>query len=90
MNTNRICTSSAAIDSAAASPAYQAFRILQAAFIAAPILAGLGVAGLDHRKFAPYSRLLRRRVARLRSVPRRPGVGPAQSAIFSGVMRARR
>ena len=41
MNTNRINTASAATDSIAASPAYQAFRILQAGFIAAPILAGL-------------------------------------------------
>jgi len=41
MNTNRISTSSAVIDSTAASPAYQAFRILQVGFIAAPILAGL-------------------------------------------------
>ncbi len=41
MNTNRINTSSAATDSTAASPAYQAFRILQVGFIAAPILAGL-------------------------------------------------
>ena len=41
MNTNRINNSSAATDSTAASPAYQAFRILQVGFIAAPILAGL-------------------------------------------------
>jgi hypothetical protein len=41
MNTNRANTSSAANDSTAASPAYQAFRILQIGFIAAPILAGL-------------------------------------------------
>jgi hypothetical protein len=41
MNTNRINTSSAAADSTVASPAYQAFRILQIGFIAAPILAGL-------------------------------------------------
>ena len=41
MNTNDINTSSAATDSTAASPAYQAFRILQIGFIAAPILAGL-------------------------------------------------
>jgi hypothetical protein len=45
MNTNRTNTtstrSSAASDLAAASPAYQAFRILQIGFIAAPILAGL-------------------------------------------------
>ena len=41
MNTNHINTSSAATDSTAASPAYQAFRILQIGFIAAPILAGL-------------------------------------------------
>ena len=41
MNTNDINTSSAAADSTAASPAYQAFRILQIGFIAAPILAGL-------------------------------------------------
>ena len=41
MNTNRINTSSAATDSTVASPAYQAFRILQVGFIAAPILAGL-------------------------------------------------
>ena len=41
MNTNHINTSSAATDSIAASPAYQAFRILQVGFIAAPILAGL-------------------------------------------------
>ena len=41
MNTNHINTASAATDSTAASPAYQAFRILQAGFIAAPILAGL-------------------------------------------------
>jgi hypothetical protein len=41
MNTNRISTSSAAADITAASPAYQAFRILQIGFIAAPILAGL-------------------------------------------------
>ena len=41
MNTNRINTSSAATDSTTASPAYQAFRILQVGFIAAPILAGL-------------------------------------------------
>ena len=41
MNTNPINTSSAATDSTAASPAYQAFRILQIGFIAAPILAGL-------------------------------------------------
>lgn len=38
MNTTSTNTSS---DRSAASPAYQAFRILQAAFIAAPILAGL-------------------------------------------------
>jgi uncharacterized membrane protein YphA (DoxX/SURF4 family) len=31
----------AAIDSSSAAPAYQAFRILQVAFVAAPILAGL-------------------------------------------------
>ena len=41
MNTNDINTASAAADSTAASPAYQAFRILQIGFIAAPILAGL-------------------------------------------------
>ena len=41
MNTNHINTASAATDSTAASPAYQAFRILQIGFIAAPILAGL-------------------------------------------------
>ena len=41
MNTNDINSSSAAPDSTAASPAYQAFRILQVGFIAAPILAGL-------------------------------------------------
>jgi uncharacterized membrane protein YphA (DoxX/SURF4 family) len=41
MNTNDINSSSAATDLTAASPAYQAFRILQAGFIAAPILAGL-------------------------------------------------
>jgi hypothetical protein len=41
MNTNRINTSPAATDSTADSPAYQAFRILQVGFIAAPILAGL-------------------------------------------------
>jgi len=41
MNTNRINTPSAAADSTATSPAYQAFRILQIGFIAAPILAGL-------------------------------------------------
>jgi hypothetical protein len=45
MNTNRTNTSStrssAATDLAAASPAYQAFRILQIGFVAAPILAGL-------------------------------------------------
>src|SRR4029453_16646673 len=41
MNTNPTNTSSAATDLTAASPAYQAFRILQAGFIAAPILAGL-------------------------------------------------
>ena len=41
MNTNDINTASAATDSTAASPAYQAFRILQIGFIAAPILAGL-------------------------------------------------
>lgn len=41
MNTNRINTPSAATDSTVASPAYQAFRILQVGFIAAPILAGL-------------------------------------------------
>jgi hypothetical protein len=45
MNTNRTNTSSGrpstAIDNTAASPAYQAFRILQVGFIAAPILAGL-------------------------------------------------
>jgi len=41
MNTNHINTSSAAIESTTASPAFQAFRILQAGFIAAPILAGL-------------------------------------------------
>ena len=41
MNINPISTSSAATDSTAASPAYQAFRILQVGFIAAPILAGL-------------------------------------------------
>jgi len=41
MNTNRINTSSTATDSTAGSPAYQAFRILQVGFIAAPILAGL-------------------------------------------------
>ena len=41
MNTNDINTASAAADSTAASPAYQAFRILQVGFIAAPILAGL-------------------------------------------------
>jgi len=41
MNTNHINTSSAGTDSTAASPAYQAFRILQVGFIAAPILAGL-------------------------------------------------
>ena len=41
MNTNHTNTSSAATDLTAASPAYQAFRILQAGFIAAPILAGL-------------------------------------------------
>lgn len=38
MNTTSTNTSP---DRGAASPAYQAFRILQAAFIAAPILAGL-------------------------------------------------
>jgi len=41
MNTNPINTSSTAADSTTASPAYQAFRILQVGFIAAPILAGL-------------------------------------------------
>ena len=41
MNTNPVNTSSAATGSTAASPAYQAFRILQIGFIAAPILAGL-------------------------------------------------
>ena len=41
MNTNDRNTASAAADSTAASPAYQAFRILQVGFIAAPILAGL-------------------------------------------------
>ena len=41
MNTNDLNTASAAADSTAASPAYQAFRILQIGFIAAPILAGL-------------------------------------------------
>ena len=45
MNTNPISTpstrSSDGTDLTAASPAYQAFRILQAGFIAAPILAGL-------------------------------------------------
>ena len=41
MNTNDINTASAAADSTAVSPAYQAFRILQIGFIAAPILAGL-------------------------------------------------
>jgi hypothetical protein len=41
MNTNPTNTASAAADSTAASPAYQAFRILQIGFIAAPILAGL-------------------------------------------------
>jgi uncharacterized membrane protein YphA (DoxX/SURF4 family) len=45
MNTNRTNTSStrssAATDLATASPAYQAFRILQIGFVAAPILAGL-------------------------------------------------
>ena len=41
MNTNRTNTSSVVTDSTAASPAYQAFRILQVGFIAAPILAGL-------------------------------------------------
>jgi hypothetical protein len=41
MNTNHTNTASAATDSTAASPAYQAFRILQIGFIAAPILAGL-------------------------------------------------
>jgi len=41
MNTNRIDTSLAATDNTTASPAYQAFRILQGGFIAAPILAGL-------------------------------------------------
>jgi len=41
MNTNRINTPSTAADSTTASPAYQAFRILQVGFIAAPILAGL-------------------------------------------------
>jgi hypothetical protein len=41
MNINPISTSSAATDSTTASPAYQAFRILQVGFIAAPILAGL-------------------------------------------------
>ena len=45
MNTNPTNTtstrSSATTDLAAASPAYQAFRILQIGFIAAPILAGL-------------------------------------------------
>src|SRR4026207_1467351 len=41
MNTNDINTASAPADRPAASPAYQAFRILQIGFIAAPILAGL-------------------------------------------------
>ena len=41
MTTNHINTSSTVTDSTAALPAYQAFRILQVGFIAAPILAGL-------------------------------------------------
>jgi hypothetical protein len=41
MNTTRTKTSPAATDSTTDSPAYQAFRILQVGFIAAPILAGL-------------------------------------------------
>lgn len=40
MNTNPVDISSARSDSAS-SPAYQAFRILQVAFVAAPVIAGL-------------------------------------------------
>jgi uncharacterized membrane protein len=41
MNTSSHPTSASALDATAASPAYQAYRLLHLGFVAAPILAGL-------------------------------------------------